>query len=276
MNGLSPIGLGTARLTFGPDEDGIKATVKAALDGGVTLFDTARAYSPDPERPSEGERLVAEALRGLGAGPGEVLVATKGASTRVGPEEWRLDGRPESLRQACDESLAALGVDCIDLYQLHWPDPDVPLVESAGALGELRRAGKVRLVGLSNVGIEQLEAAHAVTAIDAVQNHLGPQRADDGAVLRWCEEHDALYLAYSPQGGSMAPALAEHFPVLAKVGERHGLSAPQAALAWTRAQSKCVVPLVGSTRPATLHEALAACDTTLTTEEVEEITWGIA
>src|SRR5215216_8128477 len=152
-----PIGLGAMPLYVSGRHDEARSirTIHAALDAGVTLIDTADAYCRDESDFGHGERLVAKALAGWSGDRDRVLVATKGGHTRPGGE-WGLDGRPEYLRQACEASLRALGVDAIGLYQFHRPDPKVPFAESVAALAELKAAGKVRLVGLSNVSVDQI------------------------------------------------------------------------------------------------------------------------
>src|SRR5204863_5356963 len=147
------LGFGAMRITgegiWGPppDREGAKAVLRRAIELGVNFIDTAYAYGPEVS-----EELIAEALHPY---PGGLVIATKGGLTRSGPGQWQRDGRPEHLREACDGSLRRLRLERLDLYQLHAPDPKVSFEESVGALAELREAGKVRLVGLSNVSVEQ-------------------------------------------------------------------------------------------------------------------------
>ena len=155
-----------------PEQESLRV-IRAALDAGVRLIDTADVYCLDDTDIGHNERLVAAAVRGWDGPVEEVLVATKGGLTRPGGR-WERDGRPEHLRAACERSLRALEVDRIQLYQLHAPDPAVPFEESVGALAELRREGKVRWVGLSNVSVAQIDAAQAIVPIAAVQNRLNP------------------------------------------------------------------------------------------------------
>jgi aryl-alcohol dehydrogenase-like predicted oxidoreductase len=175
---VSAIGLGEMPMSLAgrPDEARSIRTIHAALDTGVTLIDTADAYCRDESDFGHGERLVAKALAGWSGDPDRVLVATKGGHTRPGGE-WGLDGRPEYLRQACEASLRALGVDTIGLYQFHRPDPEVPFAESVGALAELKAAGKVRLVGLSNVSVDQINQARELVEVASVQNEFSPASA---------------------------------------------------------------------------------------------------
>ena len=189
------LGYGTMQLT-GPghwelphDPDNAIAVLRTAVhELGVTHLDTADAYGPHTV-----ETLIRDALHPY---PDDLVIATKGGLTRPGPNVWRPCGRPEYLQQCAELSLRRLGVDCIDLYYLHRIDPQVPLADQLGVLAELRRAGKIRHVGLSKVTLHQVEQARLITDVAAVQNqhHLGT--ADP--VLSYCEEHSLAYVAYKP------------------------------------------------------------------------------
>src|ERR1700753_3120702 len=148
---VSPIGLGGMPMSIEgrPDEDRSIRTIHAALAAGVTLIDTADAYHYKAGETGHNERLIAKALASYGGDTSDVLVATKGGHIRPGDGSWQVDGSPEHLRQACDASLARLGVDAIGLYQFHRPDPNVPYAESIGALADLLDAGKIRMAGIS-------------------------------------------------------------------------------------------------------------------------------
>ncbi len=269
--GLSPIGLGCMPLSHPVPVEPERAvrTVHAALDGGANLLDTADAYCPDSDV-GHNERLVDRALRGRRDG---VLVATKGGHTRPGGR-WELDGRPEHLRAACEASLRALQTDRIDLYQFHRPDPAVPFAESVGALAELRAEGKVRFVGLSNVSVEQLEEAEAITPIDAVQNELSPGFLGPLArgEVRACEQRGIPYLAWSPLGGVGAGREAPGgIPAVRAAAERRGVSPQAVTLAWLRALSPAVLPIPGSSRPETAAASMAAAALELGRDELDAI-----
>src|SRR5207245_2104807 len=148
-------------------------TLHAALDAGMTLIDTADVYCLDDDDIGHNERLIARALAGWTGDRSGVIVATKGGLTRP-RGSWQRDARPERLRAACDASLAALGVERIDLYQLHAPDDAVPLADSVGALADLRAAGKIRWVGLSNVAVEEIDEARGIVPVTTVQNRMSP------------------------------------------------------------------------------------------------------
>jgi aryl-alcohol dehydrogenase-like predicted oxidoreductase len=248
------------------------AAIHAALDAGVTLFDTADAYAPGSDV-GHNERVLARALRAYG--PNEALVATKGGHTRPGGG-WEIDASPEHLRTACEASLRALGTDCIDLYQLHRPDPEVPYADSVGALRDLRDEGKVRLVGLSNATVAQLEEAERIVEIAAVQNQLslsytGPLGKGEVAA---CAERGIPFLAWSPLGGIGAADTAGSVQAVRRVAERHGVSPQRVALAWLLSLGPTVVPIPGASRPESIADSAAAAWLELSGEELAEISSG--
>jgi aryl-alcohol dehydrogenase-like predicted oxidoreductase len=270
---VSPIALGTATLGFrGPESeaDGV-AAIRVAVDAGITLLDTALAYTRVGE-PSQGERLVREALRDH-PDRERVVVATKGGHRRTGETTWSKDGRPEALRRDCETSLRWLGTDSLDLYQLHWPDPDVPFDESVGALEDLRREGLVRRIGLSNVTAEQLDVARTITTVTSMQNPLSPYDLTDLPMARLCGRLGIAYLAYSPLGsGGRAQELAQAQPAFAAVARSRGVTPQQVALAWLLALAPTVIPVVGATRAATIRSSAAAAAVVLSAEEQELLT----
>jgi len=200
---VAPIGLGAMPLSIyeRPREVDAIRVLHAALGAGVTLIDTADVYCIDDRDIGHNERLIAQALRSWPARHG-ILVATKGGLQRPGGD-WVSNGRPEHLKRACEASLRALKVDAVDLYQLHAPDSEVPFAESIGALAELRAAGKVRHVGLSNVSLPQIQAAEALVPIVSVQNLCNPfdRSAWLEGVVAYCEQRGMAFLPYSPVGG---------------------------------------------------------------------------
>ena len=186
-----------------PSPTDAEAVVHAALDAGVTLIDTADAYSHDEAEFGHNEELVANALRSYGRA--DVLVATKGGHTRQGTA-WGLDGSPAYLRRACEASLRRLHVDAIGLYQFHRPDPATPWEESMGALRALFDDGLVRMVGISNANIAQIDAARAIVgdALVSVQNQFSPGYRSSAAELTHCAAHGLAWLPWSPFGGVSA------------------------------------------------------------------------
>jgi aryl-alcohol dehydrogenase-like predicted oxidoreductase len=169
---VSAVGYGALQLSVEgrPEEPESLAMLGAVLDAGVTLIDTADSYCVDLTEVGHNERLIRRALDEWSGDRGQILVATKGGHYRPGDGTWPVDGRPSALRSACEGSLRALGVDVIDLYQLHRPDPVVPFCESVGALRDLRGAGMIRMVGISNVTSDQITEAHQIVEISSVQN----------------------------------------------------------------------------------------------------------
>jgi aryl-alcohol dehydrogenase-like predicted oxidoreductase len=187
-----------------PDEERSIRTIHAALDAGVTLIDTADAYHLHAGETGHNERLIAKALASYPGDASDVLVATKGGHLRPGDGSWTVDGSPAHLRAAAEASLKALGVDAIGLYQFHRPDPKVPYEESVGALAELLAAGKIRLAGISNASIEQIDIARRVLGdgnLASVQNQFSPAFRSSEGELRHAAEHGIAFLPWSPLGG---------------------------------------------------------------------------
>ena len=255
-----------------PPEHTSREVIRAALDAGVRLIDTADVYCLDDSDLGHNERLVADALRGWSGPRDEVLVATKGGLTRPGGR-WERDGRPEHLRAACERSLRVLGVERIALYQLHAPDPAVPFEESVGALADLRQAGKIRWVGLSNVSVAQIRAAEAIVPIASVQNRLNPffREALEVGVVRYCRERSIGFLAYSPTGGGRLNRKLPGHPVLRPMAERLGASAHALVLAWVLAQSPAVFVIPSARRVEHALDSVAAGDLELSAEDLDAI-----
>jgi aryl-alcohol dehydrogenase-like predicted oxidoreductase len=259
-------------LTDRPPEGQSVQVILGALDAGVRLIDSADVYCLDDADLGHNERLVAEALRGWRGERAAVLVATTGGLTRPGGR-WERDGRPEHLRAACDRSLRALGVERIALYQLHAPDPEVPFEESVGALAELRREGKVRWVGLSNVSVAQIRAAGAIVPVASVQNRLNPffrESLEDG-VVRYCAEQGIGFLAYSPTGGGRLNRKLPGHPLLRPMTERLGVSAHALALAWVLAQSPTVIAIPSARRLAHALDSVGAGQLQLSPDDLAAI-----
>lgn len=261
---VSPIGLGCAAFSLDLADDPGRAsrTIEAALAAGVTLLDTALAYTPAGEE-NHNERLIRRVLGSVG----QVVVATKGGHYRDG-DTFPIDGRPATLVAHCERSLRALGVDRIDCYHLHWPDPRVPIEDSVGALAELREAGKIAEIGVSNVTVDQVRRAQRVAPIASVQDRLSLFDRSNMDVVEHCRRTGVTFLAYSPLGGAgrVVP------DGLATIAGRHGVSPQRVALAWLLAQH--VVPIVGATRPEHAVDAAAAASLTLTAAELAQCTWN--
>jgi aryl-alcohol dehydrogenase-like predicted oxidoreductase len=257
------IGLGTAPLAFKDvTARQVIATIHTALDHGVRLIDTAAAYTR-PGIDAYAEAVVAKALAQR-SDRADVLVATKGGHRRAG-DDFPVDASPAALHADCDRSLRALGVDQIGLYQLHHVDPRVPLADSIGALLELRSAGKIAEIGLSNVSIAQIDEVRRLAPIASVQNRLSLAERADLPTARHCAELGIAYLAYQPLDGSGARPVEVK---VAAVAGRLGVSAEQVWLAWLLAEGEHIVALVGSSRPATIAQSARAAEVRLSPAEL--------
>ena len=241
---VSAVGYGGMHLSIQdrPPEAQAIRVIHAALEAGVTLIDTADVYCLDDREIGHNERLVARALRSAPAGRKNLVVATKGGLRRPGGR-WEVDCRPEHLRAACERSLQALGVERIDLYQLHTVDPRVPLRESVGALKDLQRQGKIRWIGLSNVSVAHIREAETLVQVTTVQNRLNPffREALSEGVVEYCARHGIGFLAYSPTGGGRLNRKLPNHPVLQQMAARLGATPHALVLAWVLAASPTVL-----------------------------------
>jgi aryl-alcohol dehydrogenase-like predicted oxidoreductase/predicted kinase len=247
------------------------ATIQAALDAGITVFDTARAYAPDGTQLGHNERLLSHAIRDANASEG-VRIITKGGMTRAG-DRWMPDGRAKAIAADCEASLTALGGLEIDLYLLHALDPRRPWRTSVRALARLADQGLVKRLGVSNVNLPQLQEAAELAPISAVQVAISPldDRAVRGGLVSYCEQHGLTLIAHSPLGGSRrAGSLARREP-LAQVAAAHEATAAEAALAWVLGLSANVVAIPGATRPQTARSAARAARLQLAPRERDAI-----
>jgi pyridoxine 4-dehydrogenase len=243
---VARIGLGTNRLTKTPE---LVAFVKEAVASGVNMIDTAHSYTG-----GESEETIGAALSSI---PEACVVATKGG---YAPGH----GRPDVLRGQIEESLRRLRTDAIALYYLHRVDPETPLEESLGAIKEYRDAGTIRYVGLSQVGIEQIERARHVLPIAAVQNHYNVSERRWEDVVDYCAAEGIAFVPYFPLRGDGGPALAE-------IAERRGATPAQIALAWLLKRSPATLPIPGTLSLEHLRENLAALEIELTDDEFQAL-----
>jgi aryl-alcohol dehydrogenase-like predicted oxidoreductase len=265
---MKPIGIGCMRLSTERDRDDARgiAVLHTALDAGVTFLDTADAYGWDDSEIGHNERLVARALATWGgrsrlasADRSRILVATKGGLTRPNGQ-WVADGRARHLRDACEASLAALGVNRIDLYQLHAPDPRVPLSTSVRALASLKDEGLIERIGLCNVTVGQIEEARRIADIAAVQVEVSVWHDDNllNGVVQYCTDHGIQLIAYRPLGGPRRVRQLRHHPVLQELAERSRASPAEIALAWLHWLSPNVVSIPGPTKVETIASIVRA------------------
>jgi aryl-alcohol dehydrogenase-like predicted oxidoreductase len=289
---VGAIGLGCMGMTYAydqdrRDDDRSVSVIHRALDHGVTLLDTADVYGPHTN-----EELIGRALVGR---RDDAVLATKCGLIFSPDLAHTRNGSPEYVRAACGASLRRLGVDVIDLYQLHRVDPELPVEETWGAFAELVTAGKVRFIGLSEVSVEQLEVCHAIHPVTSVQSELSLWTRDYlDDVLPWCRDHGVAFLPFSPLGrgfltGALAPrefasddfrsrlprfspeAMAANQAIVDGVNAvacERGVTAAQVALAWVLAQGDQVVPIPGTKRVERLEENAAAADLELTADDL--------
>jgi aryl-alcohol dehydrogenase-like predicted oxidoreductase len=245
-------------------------TIHAAIEAGVTLIDTAHAYTTLDE-PTHNESLVRRALSTCSQRD-SIVIATKGGHWRAGESLFPIDGSPKTLRSHLTQSLAALGVDSIDLYQLHHPDPTIPIEDSVGALAEFQREGLVRQIGISNVNRDQVDRAVSVARIASVQNYFSPFQDRDRELIRHLSDVGIAYLSYSPFGGAGAISTLESvFSRTARVAARHGKSIFRILIAWQLAIAPNIVPLAGARRPESIVDSAAGTITLLSETDIAEI-----
>ena len=293
----SAIGLGCMSLsdwTYGSiaESEAIRL-VQHALDRGITLLDTADIYGP-----FTCEEIVGKAIKGRRE---QVVLATKGGLVVTDPttRTMRSDGSPAHLKAACEASLRRLGVEVIDLYQLHRPDPRVPIEASVGALAELVAEGKVRAIGLSECDVPTLERASKIHPIATLQSELSLWTRDPLAeILPWCQAHGVAFLPFAPLGRGFltgryrsasqfgandfrsglprfqSEVLAQNLVLVERVEEiarRHNATPGQVALAWTLAQGEQVIPIPGTKHREYLDENLGALEVALTQADLQEL-----
>ncbi|MBM4197093.1 MAG: oxidoreductase [Gammaproteobacteria bacterium] len=256
---VNRLGYGAMRLT-GPgvwgepvDRGEAARVLRRALDLGVDFIDTANSYGPEVN-----ERLIREVLHPY---PRGLVIATKGGLVRPGPGQWVPEGRPAALRAACESSLARLGVERIDLYQLHSPDRQVPYADSVGELARLQAEGKIREIGLSNVNLAQLKEARRLVTVVSVQNRYSVADRSSDDVLDACERLGIAFIPWFPleagaigRAGGATPAHA----ALHAVAGAHGCSITRVAIAWLLARSAVMLPIPGTSSVAHLEENVAA------------------
>ena len=257
------LGFGAMRITgegvWGEPKDpaGARELLRRVLERGVNLIDTADSYGP-----AVSEELIAEALHPY---PDDLVIATKGGLERPGPGEWTRNCRPERLKRCCEDSLRRLRLERIDLYQLHAIDPQVPIEDSISALAELAHEGKVRHIGVCNVGREELARARAIAPIVSVQNRYNLAERSSEQVLTVCQEEGLGFLPWFPLATG---ELARPGGSLDEVARAHGATPAQVALAWLLQHSEVTLPIPGTSSIAHFEENLEAAKLELTAEDM--------
>jgi len=265
---VNRLGFGAMRITgdgvWGPPKDPATAiaVLRRAIELGVNFIDTADSYGPNVS-----EELIAEALAPY---PKDLVVATKGGWNRPGPNQWTHDARPAHLRKAVEGSLKRLRLDRIDVYQLHAPDPVVPLDASVETLANMQAEGKIRLVALSNVTVEHIERARTIVPIVSVQNRYSFADREWDHVVDYCERNGIAFIPWFPLGaGTVAGRLLE------RIAKSRRVKPIQIALAWLLKRSPVMLPIPGTSSIAHLEENVQAASLQLSEAEYQELT-GIA
>lgn len=267
---VSNIGLGAMPLSLQgrPSEADAVAVIHAALEGGMTLIDTADVYCAGEQDIGHNERLIAHALKSWsGTRP---IVATKGGLVRPGGA-WESDGAPAKLIAACERSLHALGVETIDVYQLHAKDSKVSFSSQIEALATLKLQGKIAHAALSNVSVADIEVARGIVPIVSVQNRCNvlDKRAFKDGVVEYCAAHGIAFLPYCPVGGGgWERGVIGGNAVLREIGERYGATPHQIAIAWLVAKSPVVIPIPGASKLSSAQSSADALRIALTAGEV--------
>ncbi len=268
---VSEIGFGLMNLSLAgrpPDDEGVRV-IHAALDQGMTLMDTADCYCIDDGDFHHNERLLARALDARPGSRERAFIATKAGYVR--PQGcWVEDGRPERIRNTVEASLRALGVDRIDLLQVHTPDPKVPWEETVGAVAELQREGKVRFVGLSNVSLDELDRAQPIVPVVSVQNEYSPFVRDPerNGILDACTARGITFLPWGPLGGRGKAKEVGSIGAFGGIAGRLGVSPQRLILAWMLARSPVIIPIPGARTIASVVDSAAAAGLALSAEEV--------
>jgi aryl-alcohol dehydrogenase-like predicted oxidoreductase len=267
---VNRLGYGSMRITgegiFGPPKDPAECVrvLRRAVELGVSFIDTADSYGPDVS-----EELIAKALHPY---PKGLVVATKGGFTRPGPDDWQLDCNPARLRKQLEGSLRKLKVDVIDLWQLHRIDSKYPAEDQFNLLAEFIREGKVRHVGLSEVGVADIEAARKVVPIVSVQNRYNIADREWEAVVEYCTDEQIAFIPWYPLGAGMrVKGAKDKNAALERVAKKVGATPLQVAIAWLLRRAPVMLPIPGTSKVEHLEENVAAAALELSQEDLEDL-----
>lgn len=267
------IGLGAMPLSLAnhPDEQAAFNVIDAFIDAGGRFIDTANVYCTDDHNVGHNERLLARALNRRNDNE-YILIATKGGLRRP-KGDWTVDASPEWLRQSCEQSLRDLEIDSHFLYQLHAPDPKVPLTESVGELARLQSEGKIQHIGLSNVDVEQIRLALSVTSIMSVQNRCNvfQRQAFTNGVIDFCAQSQISFIAHSPVGGHFQHRELSADTTLVDIAAAHAATPYQVMLVWLLMKNTAIMAIPGASRVQSIIDSMAALELELTTEEIARI-----
>lgn len=261
---VNRLGFGAMRITgkgawgWPKDRPRTQKLLRRVVELGIQFIDTSDAYGPETS-----EYILEEYLHPYQ----DLLIATKGGLERSGPRSWTTNGRPGHLKIACHNSLRRLRLDCIDLYQLHAIDDDVPLEDSIGALYELQKAGKIRHIGVSNFKVDELSRARQIVEVVSVQNRFNLVDRGHDDVLNYCEREGIAFIPWYP----LATGDLTRNNALAMIAKKHRAKPGQVALAWLLHRSPVMVPIPGTTSVAHLEQNFAAQKIALDTDDMKAL-----
>jgi len=268
---VTAIGLGGMPMSLQdrPNEKAAMQVVDTFVGGGGNFIDTANVYCKDDTDIGHNERLIHKALIRLGKRD-DIIVATKGGLTRP-KGGWEVNASPQWLRKSCEKSLQDLNTDCIFLYQLHAPDPDIPLTESVGELVRLREEGKIQYVGLSNVDVQEIEIALTITPIISVQNrcNIFEKKSFQNGVVDLCEEKGIAFIPHSPVGGHFSYVKVLKTSLLNKLADNYDVSPYQIVLAWLLQRGEHIIPIPGASKASSITDSLKALDVKLEQDDID-------
>jgi len=265
------IGLGAMPLSLSnrPDSKKAHSVIEEFINNGGNFIDTANVYCANESEIGHNEILIEKILSELNQ-KNNIFIATKGGIKRQN-NDWVANGSPEFLRQSCENSLAALKTDSIFLYQLHSPDPNIPLTDSVGELLKLKNEGKIQHIGLSNVTVEHIQLALSITQIMSVQNrcNLFDRKSFKNNVIEFCHKNKITFIAHSPVGGHFEHKQRTENPLLKNISKKHDASPYQIMIAWLLNQKQSILPIPGASKKRSISDSMQAIDITLSQEDMQ-------